>query len=100
MRWHRRESRTLWRGGCALGSKTRHRTAKKRHTLFTFLDEVANKGDTLRRLQLGDVAWEDGPRGGLRVPASKMKCGRASIKGLTPASTRERAGLDGYATLS
>ncbi len=41
---------------------------------------------TLRRLQFEDLHWDEGPNGTLRVPGSKMKGRRASIKALTPAT--------------
>jgi integrase len=72
--------------------------------LFAYLDARAGKSDrmglvgdcsrfvlslgwrrgTLRRLQFEDLHWDEGPHGTFRVPGSKMKGRRPSVKSLTP----------------
>ena len=72
--------------------------------LFAYLDARAGKSDrmglvgdcsrfvlslgwrrgTLRRLQFEDLQWDEGPLGTFRVPGSKMKGRRPSVKSLTP----------------
>lgn len=51
-----------------------------------FVLSLGLRRGTLRRLQFKDVEWHEGPHGTLRIPGSKMKGRRPSVKRLTPAT--------------